>query len=50
MREGISIRLSKELKVELERFAETRGVTRSDVVREAVADSSTSGFGRCGRA
>ncbi len=38
MRESISISLSEELRIELDRFAETRGVTRSDVVREAVAD------------
>ena len=38
MRESISISLSEELRTELDRFAETRGVTRSDVVREAVAD------------
>lgn len=38
MRESISISLPEEVKEELDRFTEARGITRSDAVREAVAD------------
>lgn len=38
MRESISISLPEEIKAELDRFTASRGVTRSDVVRQAIAD------------
>jgi len=38
MRESISISLPEDVKAELDRFTEARGVSRSDVVREALAD------------
>lgn len=36
MRESISISLPEEMKEALDRLSETEGVTRSDVVREAL--------------
>lgn len=36
MRESISISLPEDLKAELDRLTQSEGVTRSDVVREAV--------------
>jgi len=36
MRESISISLSEDLKFELDRLTEDEGVSRSDVVREAI--------------
>lgn len=38
MRESISISLPEDVKAELDRFTATRGMTRSDAVREALAD------------
>ena len=38
MRESISISLPEDVKAELDRFAAARGITRSDAVREALAD------------
>lgn len=38
MRESISISLPKDVKEELDRFTASRGITRSDAVREAIAD------------
>jgi len=38
MRESISISLPEEVKTELDRFTAKRGITRSDVVREAITD------------
>jgi Arc/MetJ-type ribon-helix-helix transcriptional regulator len=38
MRESISISLPKELKKEMDRYSESQGVSRSDMVREALRD------------
>jgi metal-responsive CopG/Arc/MetJ family transcriptional regulator len=38
MRENISISLPEELKAELDRFTAAEGVSRSDLVREAVRE------------
>jgi metal-responsive CopG/Arc/MetJ family transcriptional regulator len=38
MRESLSISLSPELKREVDRYSDARGVTRSDVVREALRE------------
>ncbi|HVF60935.1 MAG TPA: ribbon-helix-helix protein, CopG family [Thermoanaerobaculia bacterium] len=38
MRESISISLPEDVKTELDRFTERRGITRSDAVREALSD------------
>ena len=38
MRESISISLPEDVKTELDRFTERRGITRSDAVREAISD------------
>ena len=38
MRESISIRLPDDVKTDLDRFIERRGITRSEAVREAVTD------------
>jgi metal-responsive CopG/Arc/MetJ family transcriptional regulator len=38
MRESISISLPEDLKAELDRFTEAEGVSRSDLVREAVRE------------
>ncbi|HEX5757562.1 MAG TPA: ribbon-helix-helix domain-containing protein [Thermoanaerobaculia bacterium] len=38
MRKCISISLPEDTKEELDRFMEARGITRSDAVREALAD------------
>ncbi len=38
MRESISISLPEELKEDLDRFIRSEGITRSDVVREAVRE------------
>lgn len=38
MRESISISLPEDVKAELDRFTAARGITRSDAVREALAD------------
>ena len=38
MRESISISLPKELKTEMDRYSESQGVSRSDMVREALRD------------
>lgn len=38
MRESISISLPEDVKTELDRFTEKRGITRSDAVREALSD------------
>lgn len=38
MRESISISLPEDVKIELDRFTAARGITRSDAVREALAD------------
>ncbi len=38
MRESISISLPEELKTELDRVTESEGISRSDLVREAVRE------------
>lgn len=38
MRESISISLPGNVKAELDRYTEARGITRSDAVREAITD------------
>lgn len=38
MRESVSISLPEELKAELDRLTEVEGVSRSDVVREALRE------------
>ena len=38
MRESISISLPEGVRAELDRFVEARGLSRSDAVREAIAD------------
>jgi metal-responsive CopG/Arc/MetJ family transcriptional regulator len=38
MRESISISLPKDLKAEIDRFTRSEGISRSDLVREAVRD------------
>ena len=38
MRESISISLPEELRAELDRLTEAQGVTRSDLVREALRE------------
>ena len=38
MRESLSISLPPELKREVDRYSDARGVTRSDVVREALRE------------
>jgi metal-responsive CopG/Arc/MetJ family transcriptional regulator len=38
MRESISISLPEELKAELDRFTQAEGISRSDLVREALRD------------
>ena len=38
MRESISISLPEEIKAELDRFSEARGVSRSDTVRAALQE------------
>lgn len=38
MRESISISLPEDVKEELDRFIASRGITRSDAVREAISD------------
>lgn len=38
MRESISISLPEDVKAELDRFTNSQGITRSDAVREAIAD------------
>jgi metal-responsive CopG/Arc/MetJ family transcriptional regulator len=38
MRESISISLPEDLKTELDRLTEAEGVSRSDLVREALRD------------
>ena len=38
MRETISISLSKEIKTELDEVVQAEGLTRSDVVRQALRD------------
>lgn len=38
MRESISISLPEDLKEDLDRFTRSEGITRSDVVREAVRE------------
>jgi metal-responsive CopG/Arc/MetJ family transcriptional regulator len=38
MRESISVSLPEDLKEELDRFTQAEGVSRSDLVREAVRD------------
>ncbi|HEV2146338.1 MAG TPA: ribbon-helix-helix domain-containing protein [Longimicrobiaceae bacterium] len=38
MRESISISLPEELKAELDRFTQAEGVSRSDLVREALRE------------
>ena len=38
MRESISISLPEELKAELDRYTRAEGVSRSDLVREAVRE------------
>ena len=38
MRESISISLPEDLKIELDRLTEAEGVSRSDLVREAIRE------------
>jgi metal-responsive CopG/Arc/MetJ family transcriptional regulator len=38
VRESISVSLPEELKAELDRLTEAEGISRSDVVREALRD------------
>jgi metal-responsive CopG/Arc/MetJ family transcriptional regulator len=38
MRESISISLPEDLKTELDRVTEAEGISRSDIVREALRD------------
>lgn len=38
MRESISISLPAAVRAELDRYVEARGLSRSDAVREAIAD------------
>jgi metal-responsive CopG/Arc/MetJ family transcriptional regulator len=38
MRESISISLPEDLKTEIDRFTRTEGISRSDLVREALRD------------
>jgi metal-responsive CopG/Arc/MetJ family transcriptional regulator len=38
MRESISISLPEDLKNDLDRFARSEGITRSDLIREAVRE------------
>jgi metal-responsive CopG/Arc/MetJ family transcriptional regulator len=38
MRESISISLPEDLKAELDRFTQSEGTTRSDLVREALRE------------
>lgn len=38
MRENISVSLPKDLKTELDLFIQTEGISRSDLIREAVRE------------